>query len=267
MNREEVFRDDDARQAWNEAARAWEEFVESGADYYRHDVHSPALLEMCEPVAGLRVLDLGCGQGHFSRELARRGARVVAIDIAEEMLAYARQHEAREPLGIEYRALNATEVDHHWPAGSFDLVTACMALHDIAQPGQVLKSAFEVLRGGGRLAFSIPHPCTDTPFREWEQDQAGRKGALRIDRYFDSGPTVCHWRMARLSYHWDTPYWHYTLSEWSEMIAVAGFLVRRLSEPRPTREQIERTPYIEDAYRLPCFLIFDLVKVVDWSYP
>jgi 2-polyprenyl-3-methyl-5-hydroxy-6-metoxy-1,4-benzoquinol methylase len=102
MSQQKAFHNHDARAAWNEGARAWEEFVESGADYYRHEVHGPALLAVCEPVASLDVLDLGCGQGFFSRQLAKRGAQVVAIDIAEELLAFALKHEKQEPLGITY---------------------------------------------------------------------------------------------------------------------------------------------------------------------
>ena len=261
MSQEKAFRNQDARAAWNEGARAWEEFVESGADYYRHEVHGPALLAVCEPVAGLDVLDLGCGQGFFSRQLARRGAQVVAIDIAEDLLVFARKHEEQEPLGITYHNMNAGEVNQHWQEDSFDWVTACMALHDMADTEAILRSAFHVLKASGRMAFSVPHPCTDAPFREWERDEPGEKGALKIDRYFESGPTVCRWRMQRLTYHWDTPYWRYTLTEWTAMIAKAGFLIRRLHEPRPTLEQVQRNPNLDHCFRLPSFLIFDLVKL------
>jgi hypothetical protein len=97
-------------------------------------------------------------------------------------------------------------------------------------------------------------------------DEAGQIGALKIDRYFESGPTVCRWGMQRLTYHWDTPYWHHTISEWSALIAEAGFLIRRLLEPRPTVEHVERNPRLEDSNRLPAFLIFDLLKL-DWDRP
>ena len=66
--------------------------------------------------------------------------------------------------------------------------------------------------------------------------------------------------MQRLRYHWDAPTWRYTLSGWSVLIAEAGFLIRRLDEPRPTEEQVQRNPNLEDCYRLPAFLIFELVK-------
>jgi 2-polyprenyl-3-methyl-5-hydroxy-6-metoxy-1,4-benzoquinol methylase len=176
----EPFSDRDVHAAWNQGAQAWEEFVESGADFYRHAVHGPALLAACEPVRGLAVLDLGCGQGFFSRELARRGARVVGIDIADQLLAYARRHEEHTPLGIAYHLMSAATMSQHWPPGSFDLVTACMALQDVADVAASLRNAFAVLRAGGRLVCSVPHPWTDTPVRQWETNDAGEKTVLAV---------------------------------------------------------------------------------------
>lgn len=264
MTQDSRFDNSDARAAWNAAAEAWDEAIESGADYYRHELHGPALLAACEPVADLDVLDLGCGQGYFSRKLAQRGARVVAIDLAERQIASAQRHQEDEPMGIEYHVMGASEVSSRWPDRPFDLVTACMAIQDMADPAAALSSAYSALRPGGRMVFSIPHPCTDTPVREWVRDQAGNKTALTINRYFESGPTVCHWRMRRLSSHFDTPYWRHTLTEWSELIADAGFLIRRLLEPRPTAPQVQRNPELADCYWLPGFLILDLVKLEEY---
>ena len=84
----------------------------------------------------LQVLDLGCGQGWFSRELALRGAVVVAIDLAENLLAYAREHERDRPLGIEYHLLSAASAHLRWP-NRFNLVTGCMSLHDMSAPSAV----------------------------------------------------------------------------------------------------------------------------------
>ncbi len=254
------FRDEDARAAWNHAAEAWEDFVESGKDYYRDEIHGPAMLAVCEPLAGQRVLDLGCGQGYFTRQLARCGAHAVGVDISEELLAFARQHEADEQLGIDYRLMNATDLHLHFAAGSFDLITACFALHDMADPPAVLASAWRVLKKDGRMAFAIPHPATDTPYREWDIDKDGLRGALKINHYFESGPATLRWKMKRLIYSWDVPYWRHTLSEWSAMIAGAGFCIRQLFEPHPTAEQVQHNPNIEDARRVPYALVFDLVK-------
>lgn len=251
------FTEADAQASWNTGARAWETFVESGADYYRTEVHGPALLEACLPVDDLDVLDLGCGQGYFTRRLAQGGGRVTGIDCSDKMLAFARAHEAEAPLGIDYRWMSAQDVDQHWPASTFDLVTACMAVQDMADVPAVIRSTSNVLKPGGRFVFSVPHPCTDTPVREWERDADGNQIALKIDRYFDSGVKVSRWQMSRLIYHWETPYHRYTLAEWSAMLAKAGLCIRRIHEPRPTAEQLAQNPHLDDCYRLPYFIIFD----------
>jgi 2-polyprenyl-3-methyl-5-hydroxy-6-metoxy-1,4-benzoquinol methylase len=263
MPEHEPFGADDSRNAWNKGAEAWDEFVESGRDYYRLAVHGPALLETCGDVTGLKVLDLGCGQGYFSRRLALKGARVIGVDIAEKQIEFARKHEQEKPLGIGYCLMDAARITERWPAGSFDLVTACMSLHDMPDPGQVLKAAAEVLSSQGRMVYSVPHPFTDAPYREWDRSAVGEKLALKIDRYFEAGPTLTHWNMARLRYHWDTPYTRFTLAQMSAMTAAAGFLIRRIAEPRPTKEQVEENPDLDDCCRLPYFLILELVKTVE----
>jgi 2-polyprenyl-3-methyl-5-hydroxy-6-metoxy-1,4-benzoquinol methylase len=244
--------------AWDAAAPAWDDFVETGFDYWRTEVHGPALLAACGDVRERRVLDLGCGQGWFSRQLAERGARVIGVDFAAAQIANSLHHEAALPLGIDYRQLDAASIAEVWPAASFDLVTACMALHDSPVTSQILKASRRVLASDGRLAFSITHPITGAPHATWERDEHGQKGARRIDRYFESGPYVLNWTMQRLTTHWSTPQWHRTLEEWSALIAEAGFAIVRVSEPRPTPEQVARLPKLETAMRVPSFLVFTL---------
>ncbi len=260
MTDRSAFSDADAAEAWNEGAQAFDAFIESGADHYRHEVHGPALLTASEPLQGRHVLDLGCGQGFFSRHLARRQARVTAIDLSSELLTLARAHEAKDPLGIDYRSLSVGDIADHLAADAFDLVTACMSMQDVSDVRGALRGAWIVLRPGGRLVFSVPHPATDTPFREWDRDAGGAKLSLKCDRYFDTGPTVCRWNMARLSYPWSTPYWRYTLGEWATLIAEAGFTIDILQEPRPTAAQVAANPDLDDSRRMPYFLIFGVRK-------
>ena len=73
-DRRRAFTAEDAAAAGNAGADAFDEFVSTGADFYRLEVHGPALVAACGDVRGLRVLDLGCGQGWFSRN-SRRAAR------------------------------------------------------------------------------------------------------------------------------------------------------------------------------------------------
>jgi 2-polyprenyl-3-methyl-5-hydroxy-6-metoxy-1,4-benzoquinol methylase len=249
-----------ARRAWDSAAEAWEDFVESGKDWYRSEVHGPALLRACGDVRGLNVLDLGCGQGYFSRQLARAGARVTGVDFSANQIANARKHEEDDKLGIEYLVMDAAKVDEHWTEPVFDLVTGAYSLGDMPDAEAAFRAAYLVLKPDGRLAFSDAHPCTDPGYREWERDEQGRKLSLKIDRYFETGPAYCFWNMERLKYHWNGPVWRRTIEELSAAIANAGFLVQRIHEPRPTPEQVARIPHLEDCYRLPYTLVFELVK-------
>jgi len=248
------------RQAWDEASDAWEDFVESGKDWYRHGLHGRALLRACGNVRGSRVLDMGCGQGFFSRQLAQAGAEVVGVDLSERQVANAARHEREKPLGIEYIVMDATQVADRWGEGSFDMVTACMSLHDMPEPGRALKAAHRLLKGNGRCVFSAVHPVMDAPVRAWERDSSGRKTMYKIGRYFDEGPAVCHWYMARLDRYWTTPIVRLTIDGWSRLAAEAGFLIRRIYEPRPSVEDLERWPALDDCRDFPSFVILDLVK-------
>jgi hypothetical protein len=96
---------------------------------------------------------------------------------------------------------------------------------------------------------------------EWVRDDEGKKNGLRIDHYFDSGPYVIDWNMARLTTHWATPQWHRTLTEWSALIAEAGFVVTHPDEPRPTPEQAASNPKMIPAMRIPYFLVLALRSI------
>lgn len=252
----------DPAAAWDAAAEAWDEFVETGLDYWRTEVHGPPLLAACGEVRGKRALDLGCGQGWFSRQLVLRGATVTAVDISGAQIAYARRHEAEKPLGIAYHQLDASLIAEKWPEASFDLVSACMVLQDTPHAGEILAAARRVLKSTGKMTFSIVHPIAANPVYEWARDETGANGAMCINHYFDTGPFVLNWTMERLTRHWSTPAWHLTLTDWSQLIAAAGFTISLLDEPRATAEQVANNPKLETATRLPFFLVFALRPVL-----
>ncbi len=260
MSTDRSFTNDEARAAWNEGAEAWDAFLETDEDRFRDHVFVPVLEEACGELKGRRVLDIGCGQGRFARRLAQHGAQVVGVDLAERQLENARKHEKKRPLGIEYHLMDAARLSEQWKPGSFDVVVSLMSLHDMSDPKAAAVAAANVLVPGGRLAVSIPHPFVDTPYRKWEICEDGTHGARMSDRYFESEQRKLNWNMGRLKYHWETPYYYQPVSAWSALFDQAGFLIRRLYEPRPTPEQITVDPGCKDAERLPFVLIFALTK-------
>src|SRR5262249_26259085 len=120
----------------------------------------PAVLALCEPVAGLRVLDLGCGEGYGARALRRRGAcEVLGLDLSAGMIRAPEAQEQQEPLGIDSLQGDAVDLSR-WAHQTFDLVLSLFMFYylDLARLTTCLGEVARVLRPGGRLVFVVPHP-------------------------------------------------------------------------------------------------------------
>lgn len=151
------------------------------------------------PLAGRRVLDMGCGAGLLAEPLARMGARVVAVDAAAENIAVARLHAERRGLAIDYRVGGAEAV-----AGeAFDLVCSMEVVEHVADPASFVAALAAAVAPGGLLVMS-------TPNRTWLSRVALVEGAERLGQI----PRGTH-------------DWHrfLTPSELEAMIAGAGLTV------------------------------------------
>ena len=120
----------------------------------------PFILDWCAPLAGARVLDLGCGEGYVARQLVERGAaRVHGVDVSPEMIARARQGGDADGR-LSYAVGSAA--DTAWAdAGSTDLVVAVFLFNylQISEMQAVMKQVYTALRPGGTFIFSVPHPA------------------------------------------------------------------------------------------------------------
>ena len=77
--------------SWGKVAGWYNELLEDGGDTYQEKVIKPNLLRVLNVKAGEEVLDVGCGQGYFAREVAKSGAKVLGIDIGAELIKFAQQ--------------------------------------------------------------------------------------------------------------------------------------------------------------------------------
>lgn len=133
------------------------------ADWYGvgDDQSLPAtrsLLHLIGPVRGLRALDVACGHGPIARELARRGATVVGIDLSIRLLARAREAEVADHLGIAYLQADASSTEI-LDGDQFDIVVCHFGLTDIDDLDGALATSARLMAPGGTFVFSILHPC------------------------------------------------------------------------------------------------------------
>ena len=135
-----------------QAARWWDP---QGDCKPLHDINPLRLgyIERHTPVAGRRVLDVGCGGGILSEGLAALGAEVTAIDLAEAPLAVARMHLLESGLTVDYRKLGAEELARHEP-GAFDVVACLELLEHVPQPASTVAACARLAKPGGAVYFS-----------------------------------------------------------------------------------------------------------------
>jgi len=122
------------------------------------DPATSALLDLLPDVTGKRILDLACGHGRLSRELARRGASVVGADISHVLLNRARTIENAEPLGVAYEhadAASATALVGETFAG----IVCNYGLSDMDNLDAAITTVARLLEPTGLFVFSILHPC------------------------------------------------------------------------------------------------------------
>jgi SAM-dependent methyltransferase len=179
----------------------------------------PACLALLGDVAGRRVLDAACGPGLYAAELIRRGAQVIGFDSSERMVALARERAS----GGEFRVHDLGQPIGWLPDASVDLALCALAIEHVDDRVAALRELCRVLRPDGALVLSGQHPVGS-----WL-----RHGGS----YFETRPITETWRKT-----WRVRYWLAPLETICEEIYQAGFLIERLTEPRPVPEAAALDP-------------------------
>ena len=105
------------------------------------------------PLSGRDVLDVGCGGGILAEAMARRGARVTGIDLAEKPLKVAQLHLLESRQEVRYELASAEELAAR-QAASFDVTTCMEMLEHVPDPASTVAACARLLRPGGRAFFS-----------------------------------------------------------------------------------------------------------------
>jgi SAM-dependent methyltransferase len=220
------------------------DFYEGFAPDLYNDPPTVALLRLLGDVRGLRLLDVACGHGRLTRELARRGAQTVGIDISPALLDKARAREAETPMGNIY-----VEVDAASPQALegelFDGSVCGFGLSDIDDLDGAIATVARVLSIGGFFAFSLLHPCfPGSAANEASPSWPPRSG------YYNEG-----WWLADKPAHGLRPKVganHRMLSTYLNTLSRHDLLVEEVAEPPPPPEWVEAAA---DEEPVPIYLV------------
>ena len=110
--------------------------------------YGSAVLDLLDPQPGERILDLGCGTGHLTADIAARGAHVIGVDVDPAMVEVARADHPE----LTFHAIDAHDLATAFDdAEPFDAVFSNAAMHWMREPQRVIAQVHRVLRPGGRL--------------------------------------------------------------------------------------------------------------------
>jgi SAM-dependent methyltransferase len=189
-------------------------------------MEEPALREELGSVAGLRVVDLGCGDAALGRVVLGAGAaRYLGIDGSERMVAAARETLRGTAGEVERGDIE----DFAAKPGAFDLAVSRMALHYVEDVARVLSACHACLSPGGRVLFTVAHPVITS------HDARASTQELRadwvVDDYFAAGPRELDWLGAPVVWH------HRTIEAYVAALQDASFDLVALRECEPRRER------------------------------
>ncbi|WP_030317759.1 class I SAM-dependent methyltransferase [Streptomyces sp. NRRL B-3229] len=210
---------------------------------YNAHTDRPAMLELAGGLSGLRVLDVGCGAGHYITELRARGAaEVVGVEGSARLLDHARDRVGDDP-AVTLRHHDLEEPLAFLPDGSFDLGVVALVHHHLEARRELLAELHRVLRAGGTLLLSTVHPTAD-----WLWHGGSYFDEDRVEtRFGESGATNSYRRM--------------TMQTFLGELLDTGFVLERLVEPRATEaaRRVDEARYLK-THRTPFFVAVRMRK-------
>jgi SAM-dependent methyltransferase len=181
----------------------------------------PTTLALLPDVNGKDVLDSGCAHGWYADWLARKGARVVAVDRSRDMVML-----ARERLSGRARVIHGdvSDLRDTLAGDSFDIILSSLVIHYLADLGKTFLEWARLLRPRGTLVFSTHHPV-----HEKRIPDPGYLCAELIEEEWV-------WLGEKMRYY------QRPLRDLTEPLSAAKFLIERMSEPTPSEALKSRDP-------------------------
>lgn len=140
-------------QKFSELAHRW---WDPGSEFRPLHAINPLRLEWinaCVPLAGKKVVDVGCGGGILSESMAKKGAQVTGIDLSEKALKVADLHSLESGVQVRYELIAAEQLAAR-EAASYDVVTCMEMLEHVPDPAAIVQACATLVKPGGHVFLS-----------------------------------------------------------------------------------------------------------------
>ena len=219
------------------------------AESPNNSIEKPVIYELLGNFQNQCILDLGCGDALFGKELLEKGAHYYhGIEGSEEMkrLATANLQGANADVTL------ATMQAFDFPEKTYDIVASRLAIHYLPDVGQLFQNINRTLKDGGRFVFSVQHPLTTSSFAS---KLSGKKRSnWLVDDYFKEGERQEPWIDKIVIKH------HRTIESYFTSLTNAGFSVTSIREGKPDRDYFNSDEEYKRRMRIPVILAFGCHK-------
>ncbi len=215
--------------SWGKVAGWYNELLEEGEDTYQEKVIRPNLLRILNVKKGEEIIDIGCGQGYFSRALSQAGAKVLGIDVGGQLIKLASEQASKTEKFLVLSAEKLTGVQDN----RFDAGICILALQNIKNLTAAISEMSRVLKHGGRLVLVLNHPTFRVPGASaWGFDAEKSTQYRRIDGYMSEISQAVDMTQgekdpAKKKYTWS---FHHPLQVYFKAFNKSGLVVTRLEE-------------------------------------
>lgn len=212
-------------------------------------IERPVFFELLGDYAHAEILDLGCGDGSFGKELLEGGAKsYTGIEGSKGMAKLAEKALASTASKINHSGIEV----YNYPKNAFDIVTSRFVIHYLAEIESLFENIYKTLRPGGKFIFTVQHPLTTSSFGS--KQQGDKRGDWRVDNYFIEGERLEPWINKTVVKH------HRTTESYFTALMEAGFAVNALREGMPLQSNFSTEEEFKRRQRIPLMLIFSGVK-------
>jgi SAM-dependent methyltransferase len=212
-------------------------------------IEGPIINELLGAVQQKDILDLGCGDASFGKELLDRGAAsYTGVEGSGQMAAAAERNVADKKGTI----IRENMESYRYPAHTFDIVTSRFAIHYVQDIHALFQHVHKSLKENGKFVFSVQHPLTTSSFAS--KQTGDRRGNWVVDDYFLEGERKEPWiDQVVVKYH-------RTIEQYFRTLTSCGFSVADLREGTPEREHFSSEEEFVRRQRIPVVLVFSCRK-------